>query len=601
MKLPGTLARWHPLLDVFQAELQPELARMASALELAIGRPRVNSSKAADEPSGFDGLSRRGTYERLLLTEWLMAEEAPLEFVRRAAGGEHSFLRLAHDAPRGEFHTAAIFDAGPEQLGTPRIAHLAALIVLARRAENAKGSLVWCVAQQPDATYSLVDRATLENLLDGRSALETNIEQVQHARQVMERAAAMQEIWLIGGEHCAAIAAELRMNHLQVTDVLEPGAHQLEISVRQGRMGTARRIVLDLPPDAVCTRLLRDPFAASPTLPAVTPTVPRPNNSTVVTSNPIFIGTRGVATIGKYPHILLYSYIRNGLNDAHRKMRSYAMPSRHALIAATREQNAIVGAWWIPYRKAIGVGALNGRKVVDMEGTFSAEVLAPQVAMHLSNGTLSKLWRARTDDDSMSWYLLLNNRMLVRLDSTTRSAVVVNEAVHALQLDGTCTHYLSIEDEHTWRYTTMSEKFAPEYSHLARTNSQACLGRCMEFKRDIQGMVAMRVNEDEWDVQMPTGCARIRVGKAWPHFAVAPDGAPEPTLLVQRGGRSLSLVREHDEVVLPQAAENIAHVAVDHRNNLIAYTTTGGAIGVYSMTLQRMLFEFDASTRHSSP
>ena len=48
-------------------------------LDLAVG-PMASEEPLADgDPDGFLGLSRRGPYERLLLTEWLLSTEAPDE------------------------------------------------------------------------------------------------------------------------------------------------------------------------------------------------------------------------------------------------------------------------------------------------------------------------------------------------------------------------------------------------------------------------------------------------------------------------------------------------------------------------------------------
>jgi hypothetical protein len=57
--------------------------------------------------------------------------------------GEHLFLNRAHSSPIGTRASLALFDAGPSQLGSPRIAHIAALIVLANRADSAGSSFTW--------------------------------------------------------------------------------------------------------------------------------------------------------------------------------------------------------------------------------------------------------------------------------------------------------------------------------------------------------------------------------------------------------------------------------------------------------------------------
>src|SRR5207249_6830439 len=101
------------------------------------------------------------------------AGEAPDEFTRRAAMGEHAFLQVARREPAGARVSVALFDGGPNQLGAPRLVHLAALIVLARRAEVAGAPFAWGVAQQPAGPlFTTVTGATLMRLLDARGPYE---------------------------------------------------------------------------------------------------------------------------------------------------------------------------------------------------------------------------------------------------------------------------------------------------------------------------------------------------------------------------------------------------------------------------------------------
>ena len=47
------------------------------------------------------------------------------------------------ELPGSASEVVALLDVGPDQLGAPRIAHLASLVVLAARAEREKGTLIW--------------------------------------------------------------------------------------------------------------------------------------------------------------------------------------------------------------------------------------------------------------------------------------------------------------------------------------------------------------------------------------------------------------------------------------------------------------------------
>ncbi len=135
MELPRALMPWAEWLDLFPAELIAPIGELIRRLDMAIGPLHAKGQPGQDEPNGFDGIARRGDYDRLLLSEWLLADEAPDEFLRRATMNEHVFLEPARIAPAGARCSVALFDAGPNQLGAPRLAHLAALIVLARRAQ----------------------------------------------------------------------------------------------------------------------------------------------------------------------------------------------------------------------------------------------------------------------------------------------------------------------------------------------------------------------------------------------------------------------------------------------------------------------------------
>jgi hypothetical protein len=69
----------------------------------------------------------------MVIGEWLLADELPDEFLRRAAAGELLYLGTAHrhDPPHGVVRV--LVDTGPDQLGAGRLVQLAALIVVHRR------------------------------------------------------------------------------------------------------------------------------------------------------------------------------------------------------------------------------------------------------------------------------------------------------------------------------------------------------------------------------------------------------------------------------------------------------------------------------------
>ena len=109
-------------LALFPEEHAQALGAMVQRLSALIGRMNATYFHGVD-PDGFDGVEQRGEYHRLLTSEWLLAEEVPDEFLRRAAMNEHLFLRLARNEPQGGRRTLVFLDAGPMQLGSPRLVH----------------------------------------------------------------------------------------------------------------------------------------------------------------------------------------------------------------------------------------------------------------------------------------------------------------------------------------------------------------------------------------------------------------------------------------------------------------------------------------------
>ncbi len=155
---------WAKQLSALVDDLAAELGPWVQSLDALLGPMRQASPAGDGEPDGYDGIARRGPYERLLVGEWAMAEAAPDEFLRRAAMGEHSFLELARVQEASGTRCVALFDIGPSQLGAVRLVHLALLAVLDRRAQNAGAPLVWGVLQAPEFSLKLSTPGSLRKL-----------------------------------------------------------------------------------------------------------------------------------------------------------------------------------------------------------------------------------------------------------------------------------------------------------------------------------------------------------------------------------------------------------------------------------------------------
>ena len=74
--LPRHLAPWAGPLALFPEEIALVLGPMVTRLAgLVGGWPSDRAPEGS--PNGYDGIGRRGPYDRLLATEWLLLEELP--------------------------------------------------------------------------------------------------------------------------------------------------------------------------------------------------------------------------------------------------------------------------------------------------------------------------------------------------------------------------------------------------------------------------------------------------------------------------------------------------------------------------------------------
>jgi hypothetical protein len=256
--LPAPLKPWSSQLSLLQRELALALAPWIQRLAMGIGPLADAESLPTGAPDGVDGVSRKGPYERLLTSEWLYAEVAPDEFLRRAAEAEHLFTRLALREPHQSRKSLALFDGGPSQLGAPRLVHLAALIVFASRCEARGATLTWGVLQAPPRSRQEgFGKGPVVSLLKGRTTRDAD--EADLANWLLECGTEVDEVWLVGGPALMRAPAAQRLQQLEVEESDDLGARRVDVRLR--RLGKPRAAVsLELPEARHAASLLRNPF-----------------------------------------------------------------------------------------------------------------------------------------------------------------------------------------------------------------------------------------------------------------------------------------------------------------------------------------------------
>lgn len=279
---------WNALLALFPSDVGRAVETMVARLRPSFGGPEALSTHTG-VPDGYDGITQRGAYERLLPAEWLLLEAAPEEFLRRVIAHEHAFLRRAYNENRAGRRCLALFDVGADQLGAPRIAHLAILVLLSQRALRVGATFEWGVLQDENTYWHPAStESDVLALVQSRCAGGVSSEHLQRWATKTPPPELRSELWLIGspsrvvGEESAHVDRRQppsdsdsdtdsdsdrgleRASVVTVEDVIEPNTpRRLRVTVLRALANERKDVILEVPPPSVSLRLLRSPFSSA--------------------------------------------------------------------------------------------------------------------------------------------------------------------------------------------------------------------------------------------------------------------------------------------------------------------------------------------------
>ena len=255
--LPSALQPWRPWLQWFEPELAAQVGDLVQRLHPLLGRFHGERQGGEPEPLGLDDLRQRGPYERLLTSEWLLADELPDEFLRRAVSGEHLFLAPRPKARQADRLIVGIFDAGSLQLGAPRLAQLALWILLARRARQFGGELRWGVLQSPGALHEAHTPQDLQKLLAARSFEPAGASQWASWQETLSAHSGLGECWLVSPQPLSAGWRDPFLTH-HVRALRSLQADTLDVTLHERK--AQRALQLPLPAPATALPLLKGMF-----------------------------------------------------------------------------------------------------------------------------------------------------------------------------------------------------------------------------------------------------------------------------------------------------------------------------------------------------
>lgn len=356
--LPDPLARWSALVADLPRDVADALLPWMALLARSLGPLRAQVRVGEGDPDGVDGVTRRGPLDRLLDTERLLATEVPDEFVRRAAQSELLFHALALKDLKPPRASLMLVDAGPAQLGAPRLAHLALVLVMAARARDAGARFAWGLLQDPPAEgrppklVTGVEPPLPALVLLDRRALPPCPDDLRAWEEFALRAG-WDDVWWVGED--LRPSKRLRGGAVRVRDPALRDVARLDVEVEHGGRVIPR--ALALPDPGLQARVLRDPrslFAAKPApAPRVVGGVGRAED--VPATPPVFLceGRRLVARNAQGDP-LVFSVPTEGMKSG--RPRRWRRPSgeqvlavgwlRRRLVLLTRRGDALLRFDW---------------------------------------------------------------------------------------------------------------------------------------------------------------------------------------------------------------------------------------------------------------
>jgi hypothetical protein len=591
IKLPHKLAAWESQLRIFPEETALALGALVQKVAALLGPFPHHHVEGHVVPDGFAGLDKRGTYDRLIASDWVLADELPEEFMRRSVMGEHLFWKVAYREPTQARSTLVLFDAGPEQLGSPRLLHLATLAVFEVRAQRAKANFNWGVLQSGEQNLLPgMNVAEVEMLLEARGSMSAHAE---HFAVWLRRAADAGhkgEIWVVGSERLRRFLPNT-FSSLLITDLLSPGERKLRADCRPAGKHS-RQIELELPDPAACAQLLRDPFSAA--------TVSRRSLETSSTLQSLVFNPPGNKLWARTERgDVIALPVPNSPRETVGKPKHHQTLSRFPQVAVGRVGQTTVMVSMNPVSRALNLMRL-GKPLSHGLGEGEYEFLDLRTAPLFQYGSLSLcVWH---EGEKPGLYLLDEAGSLLRLfgdqDEKRRCETIPHHTLTlTLARSGLCyAAYDQKDGGHVRVY--VNGHFAPIQSWsepevpVGAFFGYGPLATSLPF-----GLLALG-HEDYWDICHLGGRTEIEVPRTLSVHGVVQDESYEATLIVVEGeghSQTLSLHGKHGTRRLVKTDTPITAVSGCQQQPFIAYATEAGEISVYSLKHGKTVVDFARS------
>jgi hypothetical protein len=592
MRLPALLQPWSAWLAPFPAHLAGSLGTLLLRLAPLLGPLRRHAAPQAHEPAGIGDIVRRGSYDRLLISEWALADAAPEEFMRRAAGGELLFTGPEPANSEESLRSVVLLDAGPAQLGEARLVHLAMLILLARRAAMAGAEFHWGVLQAPGTLHAGADQDAMRRLLDARTWAALDADGLLQWNAALGDAGA--DCWLVGDPDAplpAAVQSRVLVQRAWLAD-------ELEVTLSQRRR--SRTLALPLPRPADSVRLLRRTFDAPVKASSAVVRAPRGTHS--LKRPPLFGTERGWLAIPMVDgSVTLYNVPHSPQGKAGRPRNRGKLHYIDHIIAAGlfhKTFGTIVlhsdmltlygfpglyfrsGTIPLPDRSEFQAvsGALRWMPVFHIERGIAGEQL-----LVIDKGSRLVAWtRERNRGDGPP------------VRTTFRQ--IANKVLQAAQTGNTLYFAVGLA-ERTDIYRLDSNDDTPRHQLALPHRGNSFFFGDMKGWRNWHGIYLMRLDGNEWlagerdaatTMRIDTHATVLGVAR---HTRVGVPGSGAPAAVVLHADRRRIALHTGDKVLtLVDATEHIAQASFDPLTNRVAWLgRESGALSVMGISTAEVL------------
>jgi hypothetical protein len=256
--LPKPFRAWQPWLSWFDENLQPIVADLLLQLNNLLGPTKESRWKDQQFLSGLGDLKKRGSYDHLLTSEWLIAEEEPDEFIRRAVSYEHLFFTPMQEKSKANGVIIALFDCGILQLGVSRLVHLILMLLLEIRSHNHQSQFYWGIIQNRPNLRLFKDIGDLKCLLNKRTTTLATDKMYRHWANYFEQSEQLyDECWLIGANPPFTTFSTHQVN----IERLIKSPEKLSVTINSKIM--SKHCCLSLPAPIFCEKMLAGQFASN--------------------------------------------------------------------------------------------------------------------------------------------------------------------------------------------------------------------------------------------------------------------------------------------------------------------------------------------------